>query len=922
MDSVGLPVPSLTAVEVSPPAGATTQLSYSGTPRLSDGTTRPDDYVAELLDPVRRMMTFEEMRSSDDAVHTAIDARRQEINAANWVLASEDDSDLGTQILDFCEDNIYPHLDDLLRLLGGGALQYGFGAVEPVFAWADESPASAIARETVARASKAFIGRHIVLRKIAHLRQRTVHTFRITETGDLTAVEQYVFNGSSFLRRLVPAEKLLIWTYDKQGDDFWGVPPTRHCYKAWSFKTQIERLNVLGLDRFGVGTPVIEAGENWTELERKQAFGFARAWRAGEDSALLHPFGGSISIVSGDGRMMMSALEWVKYYNLAIAKTFLTQQTELGSTATGARALGETFLQQMGGLVQADCEELAALINEQLIKPLVVWNFGPQESYPLFTPSERVTYGGGVGQVINQLVACGALHPRPEDEAFFRDALNLPPVAIKDLQDEAEARTAATDALNAAKAAAPVADPNAPPPADKPAPKPPAQFSALLKDATAPAFAMGDRVEALVNHMPGMKGTTGVVAIANAGSPPYYGIRFDGDTTTHKWLTEDEIKAAPAKKDGGAGGGMRGMSSADPIAPRLLALVDGGPPAATPGTSYRTPEFQQWEQGILRPDVVVRDLNLATSRLAGEVQDVLAAIDDDLERQATDLAGLGAAALSGGVRDIAVPDRLRKKLRAVLYEAAQRSRDYGAKAVRNEVLRQIAPDGIGPQRDGWLTPTEAPSFYARIVSRLRSLVAGESDVTPKDLHLAAEVDRAVEEEISRRESATRSSILTALAQAAGAVGAVLAGIASTAAKSALIGLSTGRTEANVQGVVNVGFGIGRSDAADAIVADAAPSTSGGGGGSKSGIVDSDGVPVDLVGKVYSAVMDGGTCPECAKWDGAEFPIDYPEDYTGVQAPNPRCAGGYSRCRCVWIYITSRESVPLIPSSKGPMMAGA
>jgi hypothetical protein len=53
-------------------------------------------------------------------------------------------------------------------------------------------------------------------------------------------------------------------------------------------------------------------------------------------------------------------------------------------------------------------------------------------------------------------------------------------------------------------------------------------------------------------------------------------------------------------------------------------------------------------------------------------------------------------------------------------------------------------------------------------------------------------------------------------------------------------------------------------------------------------------------------MDLGTCDECAKWDGAEFPIDYPEDYTGVQAPNPRCAGGYGRCRCVWIYITSKR----------------
>jgi hypothetical protein len=81
-----------------------------------------------MADPVRRMEIFEEMRASDDAVHGAIDARRQEINAANWVLSTEDKTRPRHEILEFVEDNLYPVLDDLLRWLGGGALQYGFGA--------------------------------------------------------------------------------------------------------------------------------------------------------------------------------------------------------------------------------------------------------------------------------------------------------------------------------------------------------------------------------------------------------------------------------------------------------------------------------------------------------------------------------------------------------------------------------------------------------------------------------------------------------------------------------------------------------------------------------------------------------------------------------------------------------------------------
>ena len=188
------------------------------------------------------------MRASDSAVNTAIDARRQEINAANWVLVSEDKSDVGVQVLEFVEDNLYPSLDDLLRWLGGGGLQYGFGAVEPVYRWADRPRSGTVARGKVRRPTRSTM-RGIYLDKIAHIRQTAIQTFKITRTGDLQTVTQQAFNGESYLRVEIPGEKLLIWTYDRQGDDRWGVPPTRHCYKAWTFKQQIEKLNLLHIDR-------------------------------------------------------------------------------------------------------------------------------------------------------------------------------------------------------------------------------------------------------------------------------------------------------------------------------------------------------------------------------------------------------------------------------------------------------------------------------------------------------------------------------------------------------------------------------------------------------------------------------------------------------------------------------------------------
>lgn len=790
---------------------------------MPDGRTHPDEYVRDLAEPLRRMATFEEMGNSDDAVRNGIDSRRQEMNAANWTLASEDKTPRGQEILEFVEDNLYPHLDDLIRWLAGGALQYGVGCVEPVFTWSDSPPVASIARGKLTRATKAG-ARRIWLAKLAHLRQRSIETFQIAPTGDLEQVWQYVYNGVQFARVKVPAEKLLVWTYNRQGDDYWGMPPARHCYKAWTFKVQIERLNILSFDRFGVGTPVAEAGEGWTATEYAVLEKFLKNFRAGDSSYLVHPNGGAISIVSGDGKMTASGLAWVQAYNLWIAKTYLTHQSEMIGQSQGSRAMVETFYEQMEGIVQADCEDLANLINNQLIVPLVNWNYGPQDTYPAFAPSQRVRAGAGIGTIVQTLISSGAIHVRPEDEAFFRDVLGLPAVAIETLQAEQTARDAKAAAIAGARP-----DPNADP-----------------------------------NAAPG----------ATAADP-----------------AKGPAAAAPA-------------APARVAASRALTLVPmspGAPDPAAPGaTTYRSAEYSAWEYGVLRPDVLTRDLDLQTARGASEAQDVLNQIDAELARQVAALAAQGVAALTAGVRTIAVPAALRAKLRAVLLAAALRAKAYGATAVRNEVERQLGPSAVGPAR--------APGFYAQ------QPTAG---ATTDDLRLQAEVDGAVETEIDRREQSARSGALTAIAQAATATASVLASVAAVAVKAGLIGLSLGRTRDNLEGVVNVGFGVGRSTEADAIH-EAATSGSGGGAGAGSGLRDAQGQPIDLVAKVYSAVMDDGTCPECAKWDGAEFPIDYPEDVTGVQAPNPRCDGGYARCRCVWIYITNLEQVPLVPAAKGPL----
>jgi hypothetical protein len=71
-------------------------------------------------------------------------------------------------------------------------------------------------------------------------------------------------------------------------------------------------------------------------------------------------------------------------------------------------------------------------------------------------------------------------------------------------------------------------------------------------------------------------------------------------------------------------------------------------------STLRTLEYSEWESRVLRPEIVVRDLDLEQVRLPAEVQSVLREIDAELRDEAESLAGQGPQAIADNVRNVAV----------------------------------------------------------------------------------------------------------------------------------------------------------------------------------------------------------------------------------------------------------------------------
>jgi hypothetical protein len=618
MASAVVPVSNGKAPE-KPPREIFTQLSYGGTPRGRDGLASPDDFNRDLSNLTTRMEAFDEMGKSDDALGSALEERQQGISAGNWTISSADESTRGATIREFVEDNIYPHLELLLRRYGKGPLQYGFSVGEPVFAWSDAPLVSSIQRGDVVRPTRATGERQIYLQKVAHIRQTAITGFKIDAQGKLLSLRQDVFDGEKFRGIDIPAEKLLLRTYDREGDDYTGQPPIRRLYGNYKWKQQFERLALMHADKFSVGVPVLHEPEGGlTPADRKMALDALIRWQSGTSNALSLPHGCTVEIVTGEGQIATAALSWIQHYNNQGAKAFATQQTELGNTPNGSRALGETYAVQLGGSVQADCEAIADLLNNELIVPLVDWNFGKQETYPVFTPSARS--GTADFAQIKEAIDAKVVNPRPEDEVIVRDALGLAEVDLETLKAEKADREA--------------------------------------KAADIAKQAIG---------APGDQGNQG-------NQPPK-----PGDS-------KPPLKVAAAREPDEE---VRQLGRQE--------LAPGAPEAAVQGEStYRTREFAMWEQDILRPDLLTSHLDMASTRLTSEVQDIFRAIDDELERQAMAAAEKGAEKLADAVSTIVVPERLKRQLRSVLLDSAARTRAFGGSAVRQEILRQLAPSGIGP----------------------------------------------------------------------------------------------------------------------------------------------------------------------------------------------------------------------------------
>lgn len=341
---------------------------------------------------------------------------------------SDDSEDVA--IADFVRDNLEkwlePRAPQLIEQQIRYGLAYGFHLGELVWA---------------TRADKRVPGGVAVyLKKLAQRLPSSVAPDGWKEKdGELDHIRQQGFRDGKWMDVALPADKVLLCTWNKTGNNYLGFSAFRPIWYLAQMRADLLRIIAIGHQRESLGVPVVETDLN-TPLDKSQRDELQLMLEDlvyHENAGMQLPPGAKIQWFFSPGANKGHVLETWKALGLAILEVVQAQQSYLGTSDTGSRAVGEVHAAAQNSFVRGVRAWLEACWNgiggqpyTGVIRKLVDANFGQRESYPTFrlvTKAPEMA-PNEFASAIATLVQASAIRLTDDDENDIRERIGLRPI--------------------------------------------------------------------------------------------------------------------------------------------------------------------------------------------------------------------------------------------------------------------------------------------------------------------------------------------------------------------------------------------------------------------------------------------------------------------------------------------------------------
>ena len=261
------------------------------------------------------------------------------------------------------------------------------------------------------------------IKKLAPRRPKSIMEIEVADDGGLEGIKQAV----GPMAPTIPVSQLVAYVWDQEAGNWVGRSMLRACFRNYVLKDVLMRVDAVKHERAGAGTPVIEAPEDATPEVIRALDQMAQKFRAGEESGGAIPHGASLELTGIKG-IVPSTVDSMNFHNEEMARSFLMMFINLGSTETGSRALGASFIDFFAYAQEAVADWFADVFNEHVIEDDIDWNYGEKEEQVPKLCYARVSEEDLPTSDLVSLIDSGGVQVDPELENYIRRRYRLPQV--------------------------------------------------------------------------------------------------------------------------------------------------------------------------------------------------------------------------------------------------------------------------------------------------------------------------------------------------------------------------------------------------------------------------------------------------------------------------------------------------------------
>lgn len=255
--------------------------------------------------------------------------------------------------------------------------------------------------------------------KLAPRLNNSITQFNVDPSGGLISIKQ-----NHMLTEEIPMNKLVGYIHDQEGGNWVGRSPLRELYNSWVLKDRLLRVDVVRHERNGAGMPIIEMPQGATRSQIREANKLAQMYKVGRASGGALPYGFKLTLKGVEGNIS-DVLASIKFHNQEMADAWLLMFMKLGSTETGSRALGQTFVDFFSMAQETMAIWFRDIFQEHIIEDWMDWNYGTQVPAPELKFDTNESSHLSATDLAN-LITSGAIVIDDELEEHLRNFYNLP----------------------------------------------------------------------------------------------------------------------------------------------------------------------------------------------------------------------------------------------------------------------------------------------------------------------------------------------------------------------------------------------------------------------------------------------------------------------------------------------------------------